>query len=266
MGQLRVNEEWALVSIQTLPMTGAKGPARFVSALVSSFDNGAWANYVSWRFRFPEGPYLTVILDRFNAARFPAAGDAERLYRIGNTFQLKQYEFESSANFELRCGTAWDLHGDGGTSIAVRKAFEAYGFPQVEILEECDYPLLSDGSDYGWAELMVVGPNYGDLPIEGCILDTCILDSPNAYLGTGTFSKERIDDVVRDVVLEWRQVHDMPIAIAFRFGTPAILDMVTLDNVTLDDVNDGVEFAFIKGAHFLDEVCLDESTLDGFGV
>jgi hypothetical protein len=132
----------------------------------------------------------------------------------------------------------------------VRKAFEAYGFPQLSILEECDYALIAEGAEYHWAELFVVGPNYGDLPIEGCILDTAILDSPNAYLGTGTFSKERIDDLVRGVVLEWRQVHDM----------------VTLDNVTLDDANDGVEFAMIKGAHLLDEVCLDETSLDGFGV
>jgi len=265
MGMLRVNEEWARSSLRTLPMGGVRGPAAFISALSSAYDNGAWANYVSWRLRFPEGPYFNVILNRYNASRFPAENDPDRLYRIGNTFQLKQYEFESASNFELRCGTAWDLHGWGGTSIGVRKGLEAYGFPQIEILEECDYPLLSDGSDYGWAELMVVGPNYGELPIDGCILDEVILDGPNAYLGTGTFSKERIDDVVR-VVLEWRQVHDMPLAIAFRFGTPALLDMVTLDNVTLDGVNDGVEFAMIKGAHLLDEVCLDEQTLDGFGV
>lgn len=265
MGMLRVNEEWARSSLRTLPMGGVRGPAAFISALSSAYDNGAWANYVSWRLRFPEGPYLNVILDRYNASRFPAANDPDRLYRIGNTFQLKQYEFESASNFELRCGLAWDLHGEGGTMISVRKGLEAYGFPQCEVLEECYYPLLSDGSDYSWAELMVVGPNYGELPIDGCILDEIILDGPNAYLGTGTFSKERIDDVVR-VALEWRQVHDMPLAIAFRFGAPALLDLINLDGFTLDDVNDGVEFADIKAAHLLGEWHLDEVTLDGFGV
>lgn len=266
MGQLRVNEQWALASIQTLPMSGPKGPAAFISALASSFDNGAWANYVSWRLRFPEGPYLTTILDRFSASRFPAANDADRLYRIGNTFQLRQYEFESGANFERRCGTAWDLHESGGTSIGVRKGLEAYGFPQIEILEEHiepDYYVLTSGdADFQNAFAVVVGPNYGDLPIEGMILGTWILGSPNSYLGTGTFSSDRIDDVVR-VILEWRQVHDSPLRLIFRFGDAPILGLIQLPFAV---GTGGAAYREIIGKRMLGQFILGQTVTLGFGV
>jgi hypothetical protein len=269
MAMQRVNEQWAHASIATLPMRGPKGPAAFISALSSSFDNGAWANYVSWRLRFPEGPYMTAALDKLNAARFPASGDAERLYRIGNTFQLKQYEFESAANFELRCGLAWDLHEDGGTSIAVRKGLEAYGFPQIEILEEHiepdHYVLTSIAADFQWAFTIVLGPNYGDLPIEGMILGEWILGSPNSYLGTGTFSSERIDDVVR-VILEWRQVHDCPLRIVFRFGDAPILGLMTLPFTLGGDAGSGAAYREILGERMLGQFILGHTTTLGFGV
>jgi hypothetical protein len=266
MGIGRANQDWALRSIQTLPMRGPKGPASFVSAMAGAFDNGAWANYVSWRLRFPEGPYLTTILDRLNATRFPASNDAERLYRIGNTFQLKQYEFESNENFELRCGTAWDLHGWGGTLLGVRKGLEAYGFPQIEILEEHIEPdyyvLTSTYADYQHALTIVVGPNYGDLPIEGMVLGTWILGSPNSYLGTGTFSSERIDDVVR-VILEWRQVHDAPLRLIFRFGNAAILGLIQLP---FELGGGGAAYREILGKRMLGSWILGQESFRGFGV
>jgi hypothetical protein len=269
MGILRTNELWALSSLQTLPMAGPKGPAKFISALSSSFDNGTWANYVSWRLRFPEGPYLSVALDRLNASRFPAANDAERLYRIGNTFQLKQYEFESGANFELRCGLAWDLHEDGGTSIAVRKGLEAYGFPQVAILEEHIEPeyyvLTSSAADFQWAHAEVFGPNYGDLPIEGLFLGTWVLGSPASYLGLGTFSSERIDDVLR-VMLEWRQVHDCPLRMIFRFGNAPLLGLLTLPFTLGGGTGDGAAYREILGRRMLGQFILGQTTTLGFGI
>lgn len=269
MGMLRVNEEWARSSLRTLPMGGVRGPAAFISTLSSAYDNGAWANYVSWRLRFPEGPYLNVILDRYNASRFPAANDPDRLYRIGNTFQLKQYEFESVSNFELRCGTAWDLHGWGGTSIGVRKGLEAYGFPQIEILEEHiepdHYVLTSIHADFQNAFTVVVGPNYGELPIDGMILGSWILGSPNSYLGTGTFSSDRIDDVVR-VILEWRQVHDCPLRLVFRFGSASILGLMTLPFTMGNDAGNGAAYREILGKRMLGQFILGQTTTLGFGV
>jgi hypothetical protein len=266
MGQQNAAKQWAIESVQTLPMAGVKGPSAFVSAVVSSFDNGAWANYVSWRLRFPEGPYLSIVLDRYSASRYPAANDAERLYHIGNTFQLKQYEFELSSNFELRCGTAFDLHGWGGTSIGVRKGLEAYGFPQIEILEEGIEPdyyvLTSSAADFQWAFTVVLGPNYGDLPITGMILGVWILGSPNSYLGTGDFSSERIDDVVR-VILEWRQVHDSPLRIVFRFGDAPILGLIQLP-FTLG--SGGAAYREIIGKRMLGQWILGQETFLGFGV
>lgn len=268
MAELTTNREWALRSIKTLPMVGDKGPAAFVSALVSSFDNATWANYVSWRLRFPEGPYLGVVLSRLNAARLPAANDATRLYKIGKTFQLTQYEFESGANFELRCGTAWDFHGQGGTSIGVRKGLEHYGFPQIEILEERippkNYVVTSGDAAFQWAYTIVVGPDYGDLPINGMVLGQWILGSPNSYLGTGTFSSERIDDVVR-VILEWRQVHDTPVRLVFRFGDAPILGLITTPFV-LGGTNGGFAYREILGGRMLGNWRLGQERFLGFGV
>ncbi len=269
MGIGTSNREWAAASIPTLPMGGPRGPTAFVTALVGSFDNGAWANYVSWRLRFPEGPFMVAALDKLGATKFPASGDDERLYRIGNTFQLKQYEFETDERFELRCGLAFSFHEQAGTSIAVRKGLEHYGFPQIDIIEEHIEPeffnVTSFDAAFQWAWEVFVGPNYGYLPIEGMYLGTMVLGSPNSYLGTGTFSSERIDDVVR-VILEWRQVHDAPIRLGFRFGNPPLLGLITMGFVLGGDDGDGIAYREILGRRMLGQWALGQETFLGFGV
>jgi hypothetical protein len=261
------NKEWALRSIRAEWMRGAKGPAVFGSALAGGFDEGERALYVSSMLRYPYGPYMVTACERLGAQTFPAAGDAERLRRLANNFQLRQFPTEADERFERRLGLAWDAHEEGGTAIAVRKQLEGYGFPEIYILEECYYGVLPSDAEYHWAYTIVLGPNYGDVPIYGMYLGSFILgDEATGHLGLGSFSAAAIDDIVR-IILEWRQVFDCPIRIVFRFADAAVLGLITLGNFFLSgSATAGVAIREIQGRRMLGSWYLGSSTLKGFGV
>jgi hypothetical protein len=262
------NKEWAIRSIRAEWMRGPKGPAAFGSALAGGFDEGERAMYVSSMLRYPYGPAMLLMCARLGASTFPAAGDAERLRRLGTNYQLRQYPTEPDERYELRLGLAWDAHEEGGTAIAVRKAFEGYGFPEIYILEEWEYGVLPSDVDYHWAYTIVVGPAYGDLNITGMYLGSFILgDEATGHLGLGSFSAGRFDDLVRLAVLEPRQVHDCPIRIVFRFADAAVLGLITLGNFFLSgSATAGVAIREIQGRRMLGSWYLGTSTLKDFGV
>lgn len=259
-------KDWAYQSLQVPWMVGTRGPAAFASAVCGSFDEGSEAVYRGLCLRYPYGPFTREACKVVGARIFPAADDDARLAAIGSTFQLPRVPTETGARYEERLGLAWSFHAEGGTAIAVRKALEAYGFPEIAILEECYYQILPDGADYSWAFVVVLGPNYGDVNITGMALDDFDLGGEDAYLGTGNFSKEKIDDLVR-LILSTRQVFDCPWSILFRFGDVPLLGMITLDDFYLDgSFGADVAVAPIQQAFALDEFVLGEETLDGFGV
>lgn len=260
------NKTWALRSLRNEGMGGAKGPSAFASALAGGFDEGERALYVSSMLRYPYGPFMLITTARLGASNFPAAGDASRLRRLGDNYQLRQYPTETDERFEQRLGTAWDLHEEGGTAIAVRKALEAYGFGEINILEEC-YVTLTGSDEYQWAWVVVFGPSFGSVNISGMILGSFVLGSEaSGYLGLGSFSSEEIDDVVR-LMLDTRQAHDMPIRLIFRFGDAPLLGMIMLGSFPLGgSAGSGVAIREIQGRHMLGNWYLGTSTLDGFGV
>jgi hypothetical protein len=242
------NKQWALRSLRTDAHRGDKGPNAFASALAGGFDEGERAVYVSVMLRYPYGPYMTATTARLGATNFPAAGDAERLRRLADNYQLRQYPTEPDESFEERLGLAWELHEEGGTAIAVRKAFEAYGFPELYILEECDYVVTGFDAEYQWAHTIVFGPNYGFVPIYGQYLGSIVLGSEaTGFLGLGSFSDEQIDDLVR-IMLDERQVHDMPVRFVFRFGAAPVLGLVNL----------GAPYFFLGGSGDPDGVAIRE--------
>jgi hypothetical protein len=260
------NKQWALRSIRTEAHVGPKGPNAFASALAGGFDEGERAVYVSVMLRYPYGPYMTATTARLGATNFPAAGDAERLRRLADNYQLRQYPTEPDESFEERLGLAWELHEEGGTAIAERKAFEAYGFAEIYILEECDYIITGYECEYQWAWEVVFGPNYGTVPIDGCYLGTAILgDEATGYLGLGSFSSEQLDDLVR-IALDHRQAQDMPIRFIFRFGAAALLGLAELGVAVLGGGANNVAIREIQGRRMVGSCYLGTTTLKGFGV
>lgn len=261
------NKEWARRSIPALWAQGDKGPGAFVSALAGTFDESEEARYRSAMMRYPYGPAMRQACAYLDARTFPAADDDARLRALGQNFQLRRFPTESGASYEERLGLAWDLHGQGGTAIAVRKNLEAFGFPQIEILEECYSGLLPEGAEYHWSFVVVLGPNYGSLPIGGMFLGSFVLGSPaTGYLGLGTFSAAQVDDVVR-LILEGRQAHDCPIRVVFRFGDAPVLGLISLGSFVLGgSIGSGVAIREIQGRHMLGSWYLGTTTFAGFGV
>jgi hypothetical protein len=237
------NKQWALRSIRTEAHVGPKGPNAFASALAGGFDEGERAVYVSVMLRYPYGPYMTATTARLGATNFPAAGDAERLRRLADNYQLRQYPTEPDESFEERLGLAWELHEEGGTAIIT-------GY-------ECEYQ---------WAWEVVFGPNYGTVPIDGCYLGTAILgDEATGYLGLGSFSSEQLDDLVR-IALDHRQAQDMPIRFIFRFGAAALLGLAELGVAVLGGGANNVAIREIQGRRMVGSCYLGTTTLKGFGV
>lgn len=260
------NKLWARRSLRVEWSQGDKGSGAFASALAGGFDEGERALYVSSMLRYPYGPYMLVTTARLGATNFPAADDDERLRRLGDNYQLQRFPTETGERFEQRLGLAWDLHTEGGTAIAVRKALEAYGFGEINILEEC-YVTLTGSDEYQWAWVVVIGPSFGSVNISGMILGSFVLGSEaSGYLGLGSFSSEEIDDIVR-LMLDARQVHDMPVRLVFRFGDAPLLGMITLGSFPLGgSAGSGVAIREIQGRRMLGNWYLGTSTLDGFGV
>lgn len=260
-------KQWAFQSLAVDWMSGAKGPAAFASALCGGFDEGAEANYRGLCLRYPYGPFMRAACAEVGARVFQAADDDERLSAIGATFQLPRIPTETGAQYEERLGLAWAFHSEGGTSISVRKALEAYGFPEILILEECYYGLLAIGAEYHWAFSVVVGPNYGNLGITGLILGGWNLGAPgSSFLGTGNFSEAQAADVVR-LILSGRQVFDMPIRLIFRFGDVPLLGLITLGSFALGgSLGSGVAYREIKARHTLGTWLLGSTSFEGFGV
>lgn len=259
------NKQWARRSLRVEWAQGDRGPGAFVSALAGGFDEGERALYVSSMLRHPYGPFMLAATARLGATNFPAADDPERLRRIGSNYQLQRFPTESGASYEQRLGLAWDLHEEGGTAIAIRKAFEAYGFTELYILEECYYNVT--GSDeYQWAWTLVFGPDFGTVNISGMYLGAFTLgDEATGYLGLGSFSSEQIDDLVR-IALEHRQVHDMPVRFLFRFGDAPLLGLITLGSFYLGGTSGGVAIRDIQSRRMLGSWYLGTSTLQGFGL
>lgn len=262
------NKEWAFRSVQAEWMTGDRGAAALSSALAGGFDEGERALYVSSMLRYPYGPAMLQTCAIIEAETFPAANDDDRLRRIGENYQLRRYPTESGAQYEKRLGLAWDLHEEGGTAIAVRKALEGYGFPEIYILEEWEWNILPSGVEYHWAYTIVLGPSYGNLNITGMYLGTWILgDEATGHLGLGSFSAAQIDDVIRLGIIDMRQVHDCPVRIVFRFGDAPLLGFIILGSFILGgSPGSGVAIREIQGRRMLGSWYLGTSTLKGFGV
>lgn len=260
-------KDWALQSLQVPWMAGARGPGAFASAVCGSLDEGSEAVYRGLCLRYPYGSFTRAACKVVGARVFPAAADEERLAAIGATFQIPRTATETGAEYEERLGLAWAIHGDGGTAASVERVLFTYGFPEITILEECYYQLLQLGAVYHWAFAVVLGPDYGDVNITGMILGAWVLGDPgSSNLGTGNFSSAQVDSVVR-VILAWRQVFDMPLRIAFRFGDVPLLGLITLGSFVLGgSLGSGVAFRDIQSRHALGIWRLGSTTFAGFGV
>lgn len=261
------NKQWALRSLRTEAHRGAKGPSAFASALAGGFDEGERALYVSSMLRYPYGPYMTEATARLGGTNFPAADDPERLRRLGDNFQLRQYATLTGEQYEAMLGLAWELHEEGGTHQGMRKALEAYGFATIEIIEECYFATVSPDAEYHWSYVIVVGPYFGRVDVAGMYLGTWVLGSTeSSYLGTGSFSYAQAEDLVR-VILDRRQVHDCPIRIIFRFGDAPLLGLISLGSFYLGGTTpSGIAVFEIQGRRMLGSWYLGTSTLEGFGV
>ena len=260
-------KDWAPQSLQVPWMAGERGPANFASAVCGSFDEGSEAVYRGLCLRYPYGPFTREACKAVGARVFPAANDDARLAAIGSTFQLPRVATETGARYEERLGLAWSFHAEGGTSIAIRKALEAYGFPESVIAEECYYQLLAPSASYHWAFVVVLGPNYGDVDIASMVLGAWELGDPSSsYLGTGNFSSAQADDVIR-LILFGRQVFDSPLRLVFRFGDAPLLGLITLGAFNLGgSPGSGVAYRNIQARHTLGAWLLGSTTFAGFGV
>lgn len=267
MTELDRNKTWALRSIQAEWMAGARGPANFVSALVGVFDADEEDVYRSLVMRYPYGPAMLLTCARIGARTFPAAADDERLRKIGVNYQLPRFPTESGTSYEKRLGLAWTFHAEGGTSIAVRKALEAYGFAEINILEECYYNILPVGASYHWAWTVVLGPTYGDAFVAGMVIGSWVLGNElSGHLGVGNLSAAQIDDIIR-IMLTARQSHDCPMRLIFRFGDVPLLGLITLGSFVLGgSPGSGVAIREIQARHCLGSWYLGTSTFKGFGV
>jgi hypothetical protein len=261
------NKQWAWRSLRTEAHKGDKGPSAFASALAGGFDEGERAVYVSSMLRYPYGPYMLATTARLGATNFPAADDAERLRRLGDNFQIRKYPTQTGEQYEQMLGLAWELHEEGGTLQGMRKALEAYGFGDIVIAEECYYATLGPDAEYHWSYVIVVGPNFGTVNVAGMYLGTWVLGSTeSSHLGTGTFTYEQAEDLVR-IILDRRQVHDCPIRLIFRFGNAPLLGLINLGSFYLGGtVPSGIAVFEIQGRRMLGSWYLGTSTLEGFGV
>lgn len=219
-------EDWTACQVwaaQSLPldwMGGKRGPARFVQALVGGWDADEHGLYASVSMAYAYGVKQRAVCLRLGAEVFSALGDQVRLRLIGGNFQIRRYPTEEDDAYVGRLDGAWDAHAAGGTAFSVKSQLQAYGFVDVQILEEWQHIIAPQPAQYAGRFDVVIGPDFGDIDVQPLVLGDWQLGVGNSYLGCSNFSEAQLDDLAR-IVLDWRQVHDAPCRIILLFqGAP----------------------------------------------
>jgi hypothetical protein len=201
------------------PVTQGPKTQAFIGGIGEALDAQTVLDRQALKARLTDGARMGEVCDQLGVERLPTAGDVERLRRLGAAKGVQRYSTESDAQFEARIDSALADARLLTTVEGIRRQLQAYGVPDVEIIEECYTPLGAPGSAFALRFVVVLGPSFGTL---GWAPLTMPFMLGAAVLGIAGMTSAQASDLVR-IVLAWKTAAAKPIAVVFRFGDFPVL-------------------------------------------
>ncbi len=179
------------------------------------------------KMRWPGGPLMQAAQAALPLQNEPvpsAAGDELRLRNLGAGFNLQRLGSMTDAQYEAYLESAWATWGAGGTMSAITAALNAYGIPDVEVVEEWQSPVggWACPFGYGWRICVILGPNYGTL---GWGPQTFPMSLPLPVLGIAGMTAAQLADLARLTRL-WKIAATTPVKLVFRFKANGVTSPV----------------------------------------
>jgi hypothetical protein len=230
LGETDIQTEWFAGSA---PNTGT--PADYAAATGgrAEADLAIWRRSV--RQRFPPGTHYKRVAAQLGSV--PAAGDspvgeADRLREIGRTREIERYPGETDAQYCERLANAMPAHRARGTPSAIISQLEAFGYTEVEVLEEYNGDLSPGASEYGWRFVVIVRLRDSSLGWPGWIVGSGVVGTVTVGLGTGTAIQIA---TTKRIIIKWKQVFALPMRLLIIFGDPPIVGSMVVGGMTLGE-------------------------------
>lgn len=176
--------------------------------------------------------------------------DDQRLRLIGDGFDLPRLGTMSAEAYQSYLDGAWDTWGIGGTASSIVAALQAYGVPDVEIVEEYQDAggTWANPGGYGWRFCIILGPNYGSLgwtpqawplPLDG-----------RTVFGIAGMTPAQLADIAH-LARKWKIGASLPVRFVFRFGNASVFGV---NGCPFPLSLDGPDIAFdITAAYFTED-------------
>lgn len=201
------------------PVTQGPKAQAFLGGIGEVLDAQTVLDRQALKARLTDGALMGEVCDELGVERLPTAGDVERLRRLGAAKGVSRYSTETDEQFEARIDAALADARLLTTAEGIRRQLQAYGVPDVEVIEECYTPLGAPGSTFALRFVVVLGPSFGALGWRPLTMPFTL---GAAVLGIAGMTAAQASDLVR-IVLAWKTAHAKPIALVFRFGDFPVL-------------------------------------------